>query len=268
MNIADLLRSVPETIWGVLLGAVLAFGATFVATRLQLAHDAKQRERERRMSLRRDIFLEAADAVAGTTDYFFKFANVEVPMRELTISTSKPGWINKLYMVASLETIEAFTQTSLALGAAAFDLLQRRFVLERVNNKLTLVTEQVEAAGREQQSAGEIAAALAKEAPSSEVLEKRKHVQDRWEQSLHAYEKVIIQQRELIDERLALQKALLEHAIRHSTTYQARLRHALVQLRSELDFSIDLDKFEKLAERIDGQLRPEFQKVFDAIGKD
>ena len=268
MNIADLLRSVPETIWGVLLGAILAFGATFVATRLQLTHDAKQRERERRMSLRRDIFLEAADAVAGTTDYFFQFANIEVPMRELTISTSKPGWINKLYIVASLDTIEAFSQASLALGAAAFDLLQRRFVLERVNSKLTLVTEQVEAAGREQQSIGEIATALAKESPSPEVFEKRKHFQDRWEQSLHTYENVIIQQRDLIDERLALQKALLEDAIRHSASYQARLRHALVQLRAELDFPVDLDKFEKLTERIDGQLRPEFQKVFDAIGKD
>jgi hypothetical protein len=268
MNNVDLLRAVPEAIWGVLLGSVLAFGATFVATRLQLRHDAEQRERDREMSLRRDIFLEAADAVAGTTDYFFKFANIDLPLSELTLTVAKPGWLNKLYTVASLETIEAFSEASLALGAAAFELLRQRFVLEGVKSKLDVVNEQVEAARREQQSVGEIAHELANQMPSPELFEKRKHFQQRWERSLDTFEVVIAEQRKLIDERLNLQRALIKEAVQLSATYQTKLRAALSQLRGELDFPIDFDKLELMNERLDSHLRPKFEEMLDAMGKD
>lgn len=265
MSIVDVMRSVPEAIWGVLLGAALAFGGTFLATRLQLRHDAHQRERDRKMNLRRDIFLEAADAVAGTTDIFFKFANIDRPLSEPTLSVSKPGWLNKLYTVASLETVEAFTEASMALGAAAFELLRERLVVERANSNLERVNEQVEAARIEQQSLSEIATNLAKQPPSPEVTPKRREAQQRWEQSLVMFEQLIAQQTKLVDDRLRLQRVLLEHAVAHTASYQIKLRKALIQMRVELDFPIDADKLESMNKRLDGYLKPKFDELLASI---
>ena len=68
-----------EAILGVIVGAILCFGGVAA----QLWHDAKQRERERLMQLRRDVFLEAAEAVAGSQQFFFRFANTDIPFGKI-----------------------------------------------------------------------------------------------------------------------------------------------------------------------------------------
>lgn len=268
MTAADVVRSVPEAIWGVLLGSILAFGGTFLATRLQLAHDARQRERDRKMALRRDIFLEAADAVAGTTDYFFKFANIDLPMSELSLSVPKPGWLNKLYTVASIETIEAFTEASAALGAAAFALLRERMVVEQVKNNLDRVTEQVEAARSAQERLGEIATGLATLPISNENIVSRRAAQDRWEQSVNAFEQVVKEQTLLVNDKLRRQRDLLKQAVAYAAGYQGKLREALIRMRNELEFPLDAEKYELMNRKLDGHLKPKFEELLTTIGRD
>jgi hypothetical protein len=56
--------------------------------------------------------------------------------------------------------VEAFTEASIALGGAAFELLRERLMVEQVKSSLERVNEQVEAARVAQQSLGEIATSL------------------------------------------------------------------------------------------------------------
>lgn len=268
MDFIEIVGAVPEGIWGVLLGSLLAFGGTFVATRQQLRHDAEQRERERKMQLRREVFLESADGVAGNAEYFMKFANVDLPISELTPSNAKPGWLNKLYTVASLDAIEAFTVANAALGAAAFDLLRRRLVVEDVKNKITSVSQQIDAIKAIQQTIRDAVAATANVTPTPEVLQGRKVVQQHWDQTWREFEKLGEKNSHLLDQKVKLQRVLLEQAISYSIEYQKKLRKALVALRLELDLPIDETRLETFMAQVDAEMLPKMKELFDAIESD
>src|ERR1044072_9202621 len=99
-NWTEIVAAVPSPVWGVFLG----LGITFFGVGRQLRHDARERDRERLMQLRRDVYLEAADGMAGTAEQFFRLANAEIPLSQLSTLQELPGWLNKVYTVGSLDT--------------------------------------------------------------------------------------------------------------------------------------------------------------------
>lgn len=254
MDCVEAVRSIPEGIWGVIIGSALAFGGTWTATRAQLRHDARQRERERQMQLRRDVFLEAAEGVAGTVEYFMRFANVDIPITDVTSSNVRPGWLNKLYTVASLGSIEAFSDASATLGASAFDLFRRRLPLEDIKGKLAAANQQIEMMKVAQQGIREAAATLNNQPPTPDILDRLNLVQQHWEQSWAELERLNEIVAALLAQRVRLQRELLETAVSYSSEYQKKLRKALVALRTELDIPIDQAKFETSMGRIDAEM--------------
>jgi predicted nucleic acid-binding Zn-ribbon protein len=267
--VTSLVRSIPDGIWGVIVGSVLAFGGTFIATWRQLRHDAEQRERDRKMQLRRDVFFAAADGVAVGSDYFMKLANAEAPLTDLTTSSSPPsGWLNKLYTVASLETIEAFSIASASLAAFAFDLVRRRLSVEDVKGKLDAANQQIEAMKAVLQRIRESVAATASEAKTPEVLGRLEQMQHHWDQTCEELERLRRLTSTLLGDKVRLQRDLLEQAVSYSIEYQKKLRKALVALRGELEFPLDHARFEALMEGIDAEMLPKFKAVLDAIDSD
>src|SRR4028118_834257 len=88
------------------------------------------------MQLRRDVFLEAAEGLSGSQQFFFRFANTAIPFNQIgDVQSSKPGWLNKLHMVATIDTIEAFAKADLILGRSSFDLLRRRNLLQMAHDQ-------------------------------------------------------------------------------------------------------------------------------------
>ncbi len=263
-----MLAAVPEGIWGVLIGSSLAFGGTYVATRQQLRHDTEQRERERKMQLRRDVFLEAAEAVAGTTEFFMKFANLDIGFGELTPQQSRPGWLNKLYTVASLDAIEAFTAASAALGAATFDLLQHRVAIQAVADKVSTLHERIDVLKRVQEQIRETSNETARVAATPEVVQAREVLERHWADSSNELETLWSESAMLWDRKAKLQRELVEQAVSHSLTYQRKLRRALVALRRELDLPIDEVRFEQFMSELEAEMLPKFKHLLDAVEAD
>ena len=265
MSVLGLIRSIPEGIWGVIIGSVLAFGATYVATRRQLRHDASQRERDRLMQLRREVFLEAAEGVAGSGEYFVKLANADLPVSDITAANPKPGWLNKLYTVASVEAIEAFSRASAYLGSAMFDLIRRRLPIDDVKNRLDAANQQIETMKELQEAIHAAAAAAAAEMATPEILERRQMIGQHWAQVWQESERLGALVSTLLDEKLKLQRQLLEQAMSYSRDYQKQLRKALVALRNDLEMPLDEMRFETIMDQIDAEMFPKFQQLLDAL---
>ena len=268
MRWTELIGHIPEAIWGVILGSVLAFGGTFVGLWLQLKHDAKQRERERRMQLRRDVFLEAAEGVAGSADYFMRFANVGVPLKDLGTSEARGGWLNKLYTVASLETIEAFALAGASLGAAAFDLFRQRIRIDEVSGQIDATDQQAQNVSQALERIREEATAQAGQERTPEVEQRFQELQHHWNQMWQSLESLGLNRRTLQAQKSSLERHLLESAVDYSRTYQAKLRRAVVALRAELELPLDAQAFETTMERIDADMLPRFNALLDAIQSD
>lgn len=79
----DALHHVPEVVWAALIAALVAFTSTVLSNRnsrkqlkLQLDDNALQRDRDRTMCLRRDVYLPAAEALARLQGALGKLTSV------------------------------------------------------------------------------------------------------------------------------------------------------------------------------------------------
>ena len=68
----EYVKAIPEYIW-ILLGVFIAGVLTWVGIFLQLRHDSKEREKERKMSLRRNVYLSAAEKIGQQLFYLSNF---------------------------------------------------------------------------------------------------------------------------------------------------------------------------------------------------
>jgi len=95
MNVlADLftfVEQIPATFWGVVIGAFFSLGGVVLTNRahdrrlrVQLEHDREVKNRDREMSLRKDVYLAAAEAVSAGLIAVGRFADLEVPHEKLT----------------------------------------------------------------------------------------------------------------------------------------------------------------------------------------
>jgi hypothetical protein len=64
-----------DAIFGVMIGA----GATLAGAIVQLWFSTRQRERERYMQLRRDVYLSAAEGLAASVEYLNQHARTDIP---------------------------------------------------------------------------------------------------------------------------------------------------------------------------------------------
>jgi len=93
----------------------------------RLAHETDQRDRERTMSLRREVYLEAAEALAHANTLLGRMSDIENDQKvlgeELATDLAK---IAKIHIVGSDRTIQAVMDYANALGPAVIELVAKR----------------------------------------------------------------------------------------------------------------------------------------------
>jgi predicted nucleic acid-binding Zn-ribbon protein len=265
MTLTQILQIVPPVVWSGILGALLAL----LGVNMQLRYNAKERERERQMQLRRDVYLEAAEGVAGSMDYFFRYTRADITLSQIGDSTAmRTGWLNKVYTVASLDTIEAFAEASAALAASSLDLVRIRITVEEVLGNVKIEQQRIESIQKYQEQIKSTVAAIANEPPSQQVLSRLEELQrqmdDSWSQIRDSGAKLDW----LTTEHWRLLRVLLEQAVNYAIGYQKKLRLALLSLRRELELPLDSQAYEQLMDRIDQKMLPRFQALLKAIDDD
>jgi hypothetical protein len=96
----------------------------------RLAYEADQRDRERRMSLRRDVYLEAAAALTHANGLIGRITNIDNDQKalgdEFATDLSK---ISKVHIVGSDQTVQAIMSYVNVLGPSFTELLAERVPL-------------------------------------------------------------------------------------------------------------------------------------------
>ena len=87
-DILALVEKIPASFWGVVFGSFLSLVGVVVSNRAndrrlrqQLAHDRELKNREREHSLRKDIYLATAEAIATGINSIGSFANLDISIR-------------------------------------------------------------------------------------------------------------------------------------------------------------------------------------------
>jgi hypothetical protein len=254
-----------EAVIGVLIGAFVGFAGVAA----QLWRDAKQRERERLMQLRRDVFLEAAEGVSGSQQFFFRFANTDIPFSKPgDVQSSKPGWLNKLHIVASIETIEAFAAADRVLGRSSFDLLRRRNLLQMTDDQIKITQQSAEHTTNYQNEMRQEIRRIASEPPTERSVSRAEWARDNYLEAQKQLADLASTLEQLVNQRWALQRTLFEKSSEYYAEFQDYLSDALVALRGEIDLPIDLTRFKRVMAEHNASVREEVRKMLDDVEAD
>jgi hypothetical protein len=144
----DALRHVPDVVWAALSGAGLAFISTVLSNRnsrkqlqMQLNHDAAQKDRERAMALRRDVYLPATEALARLQGALGQLTNANADQEAIGKQiVTDTATLAKVHLVGSESTIMALMAFQKVFMPAYFELIELRGPL--VNRKHAIDLEQ------------------------------------------------------------------------------------------------------------------------------
>lgn len=121
--------------------ALLTFGSVYLTNwhagnqqRRALVHDAEQRDKERKMSLRREVYLPAADAIYKSQSLLMQLLNLDMSEQEVApLLSTELTVINKALVVGSDKTIQAVHSVQYELSVTFMDLVFKR--LRLINRK-------------------------------------------------------------------------------------------------------------------------------------
>lgn len=131
----EVLLAVIGTLLGTLLGALIGAASTYALAHRQIRaaaqlqreqheHDETERQRERELQLRREVYLEAADALARLQAAVSSFSAETTPERLTEILAGVGTSQARVSFVASLPTLQAYSQLQPKFVEIMFDMVE------------------------------------------------------------------------------------------------------------------------------------------------
>lgn len=126
-----------EVVWAAIMASLLTIGGVTLTNRhtrkLQreaLDQDAKQREKDRKMSLRRDVYLPAADSILRAQNLLMRLLDPATPLQEVVSQLPNELFIiSRTLVVGSDKTIQSVLMILDAIGDTFETLVFKRAAL-------------------------------------------------------------------------------------------------------------------------------------------
>lgn len=150
-ELLHLAEKIPATFWGVVIGSFFSLGGVVLTNpandrrlRAQLAHDRELRNRDRELSLRKDVYLAAAEAISAGLTAIGQLPDLEVPHNQLTAALlEKSPSIAKVHVIAKEETAKAVATLLGELSSAYLGLFAKRAPLIAQKSQIAFLKEQM-----------------------------------------------------------------------------------------------------------------------------
>ncbi|WP_455926764.1 hypothetical protein [Pseudomonas capeferrum] len=141
--------NLPVAAWaavGTIFGAIVALAATLISNvgnnnrlKIQLEHDAKEKNIDRMNTLRKEVYLAAVGEISGATSYLSSLPSKD--LSKMNISEDLQGLFiaaAKLSLVASTSTQKAIDILGVAYSNLIFLIIQRVGPLQQASNEIAL----------------------------------------------------------------------------------------------------------------------------------
>jgi len=159
MGLVAFMEAVPATVWGFLVGSLvtvigvaLTNASNTKRLRLQHAHERELDARARDLSMRRDVYLAAFEAMATGMTTVGSFGELDIPFQDLMRQyMSKAGAMGKITIVGREETIRAVADFEQALTGAFMRLSGQRNAVDQLFQRTRALETKLEATTQEQE---------------------------------------------------------------------------------------------------------------------
>jgi hypothetical protein len=257
-----------EMLLPVALGGLIGAGSSLIAIQQRLRFDRAEKERERSHALKKEALLQVAQAIAGAQTFIAEFARTDIsPERHEESLRGLAGWLERVHLVAEVETVEALSGAADYFSAAAAELALLRGGIAAVDLKLKSKENERH---QLQQFQGNLASIVRSLSPQpqnpgivADALLLIRETQAR-------LEKLEVDVQILAGERWAKQLAFTRTGVEKANEFQSACIPAKILIRRELGISPVSETFEailtaSLSRR--GQTVGEFLRRLDELAR-
>lgn len=154
-----LLSKVPDVIWAAIIASILTFLGVLLTNKgnqkslsMQLEHDKDKFVYEQEVSLKKEVFLEAASTFSQSLSAITKLANLGISMETINneLASHSPS-AAKLYVTAKQETVKNAIEFSSELSATYLKLIKERAGLDDSKNAISIYQGYIDNSASEQQ---------------------------------------------------------------------------------------------------------------------
>lgn len=158
-QIVDLLEKVPATFWGVICGSFFSILAVALTNRastdrleIQFTHERRLKTKERELALKKEIFLEAAEAVSLALSAITNISDLNMPNEKVMEEYRKKApALAKIQLVGSTKTVEAvleftgdWSAKTLSLFAVRHKLMMERNAIVALDSQILLFSKEAD----------------------------------------------------------------------------------------------------------------------------
>lgn len=134
MTFISIIESIPPAFYGVLIGSLLTIIGVVLTNmsntkrlRLQHEHERQLRNKERDLNMRREIYMDAMEAISVGITAISRFSELnETPEALMHSYTSLSANVSKVSIVGQNDTIEALANFQIELNGAFLRLMSKR----------------------------------------------------------------------------------------------------------------------------------------------
>lgn len=196
---------------------------------------------KRRADLQREIFFEAATSIRETSRSLQRLSNPQIPMATPEESMSGPsgGWLEKLYLIATGNTLKALALRDKEAALAHFKLSPLRFAITELDQRISKQQARLEQIS---QGRAEITS-LATEAQRRNVTDPAfyQYAHQTFQEFLDEERSVNESLSKFWERRNDIHHRLITEGFDAFVTQRTLERRALLEMRKEMDVGATLD---------------------------
>jgi len=266
MDLAAAIASIPAAFWGVIIGSlftVIGVALTNAGNtrrlRLQHEHERLRDERARDLTMRRDVYLGAFEAIATGMSMVGNFGELEVPFQDLMRAfMDKSSAIGKVTIVGREGTIEAVADFEQALTGAFIRLSGQRHVVDLHHRRLRALEGKLERSETERER---LAAALelGDDPATLDMLRRNLEYERRRDEALRA------EQAEVEALFMPSLMNLIRSTMEEVATLDGLLAAVIREVRAELGLSFDEAFYRQLVTASHGKRAAHFEAFAAAV---
>ena len=267
MNLISLLESIPPAFSGVIIGSFLTIIGVVLTNisntkrlRLQHEHELKIRNKERDLNMRREIFMDAMEAISAGITAISRFSELsetpETLMQSYSKLTSKLG---KVTIVGQNETIEALANFQLEINGAFLRMSAKRDKFDALLRKSQAIEEEVI---KQKKKLDDLEAQLAQ----AKINHENKFLESLQTEIAHAQDE--LSQMKSTEEEIGVQLyQSVANLVQTSMSEVSALNRLLVPLislmRSELELPFNEEHFAQITEKGNAALEEYMNSFFN-----
>lgn len=245
----ELAEQIPATFWGVVAGSIFSILGVWLTNRSsdkrllkQFDHEREASAKEREMTLKKDVYLAASEAIFTGISVIGNFSNFELNEQEvIKASTEKSSVIAKVHVIGSFETIRAISNLSNELSSIYLTLFSERAKIAKDKVEKDILLKSINDYARQRDSTLE----MMKQYNLDGLQDPKKWnvLQSNYQFDSDFIQRAVVEHGELNKKFFQKQLIFMRRCVQFSQQASALVPQLLISVRKELDLPLDQEAY-------------------------